>query len=121
VTEQEAMDFVRGSIASVWALELLVFLGNERKRSWPFDDIVRELRGSVAAVEGALQILVSAGLVADVGKREYRYQPASPALETIGEMVQKIYSTKPTTVIASIFESPNEKLREFARAFKFKE
>jgi len=121
LTETDALDFARASIGSVWALELLVLLGHANKQSWPVDDIVRELRGSGAAVEGALTVLTSAGLVAKTSDGQYRYQPASPALEAVGALVRQIYATKPTTLIAAIYEAPNEKLRTFARAFKFKE
>ena len=121
MTESEAMDFVRTSLGSVWALELLVLLGGERERSWRLEEIVRESRSSSAAVSHALLLLEAAGLIAKTNAREYRYQPSSPELDTIGELVRKIYSTKPTTVIAAMFESPNHKLREFAQAFKFKE
>lgn len=121
MTESEAMDFVRTSLGSVWALELLVLLGGERERSWRLEEIVRESRSSSAAVSHALLLLEAAGLIAKTNAREYRYQPSSPELDTIGELVRKIYSTKPTTVIAAMFKSPNHKLREFAQAFKFKE
>lgn len=121
VTENEALEFVRTSIRSVWALEVLVLLARERERSWPVEEMVHESRSSLAAVNQALILLESTGLVAKTGERAYQYKPVSPTLDAIGELVQKIYSTKPTTVIASIFETPDDKLRAFARAFKFKE
>lgn len=121
MTEQDALDFVRVSLGSIWALELLALLGREPERSWPLDRIIHESRSSSRAVNQAIVLLERAGLVAMTAPHEYRYQPVNPDLDAIGELVQKIYATKPSTIIAAIFESPNEQLRTFADAFKFKE
>lgn len=119
--EAEILDFVRKSIGSVWALEVLLLLRRQPRRSWRIEEIVSELRSSPAAIEGASLLLENAGLVASFRDHTCRYQPASPALDQIGELVQKIYSAKPAAVIGAIFESQDEQLRTFAAAFKFKE
>jgi hypothetical protein len=121
VKDADILDFVRNSIGSVWALELLLVVGGCPERVWPVDELVRELRSSPAAITGATRLLEHAGLVARVGHEGCRYQPASPELDKIGELVRKIYAAKPATVIGAIFESPDDKLRAFAEAFKFKE
>jgi hypothetical protein len=120
VKEAEILDFVRSSIGSVWALEVLALVRREPKRAWRFDELVRELRSSPTAIEGASQLLASAGLLARIDDHACRYEPASPELDHIGELVQKIYAAKPATVIGAIFESPDDKLRAFAAAFRFK-
>jgi len=121
VTEGDALDFLRHSLGSVWALELLVLVGSDPARSWRIEELVHESRSSVAAMTGAALLLERAGLVVNSGAQEYRYQPSSPNLDAIAERVRKLYAAKPTTVIAAIFEPRNERLREFAQAFKFKE
>lgn len=118
--EAAILDFVRTSIGSVWALEVLTLVRGEPRRAWRFDELVRELRSSPAAIEGASELLQSAGLVTKIDDHACRYQPATPDLDHVGELVQKIYSAKPATVIGAIFESPDDKLRAFAAAFKFK-
>jgi hypothetical protein len=119
--EAEILDFVRSSIGSVWALEMLLVVGDRPERAWQLDELVLELRSSPAAVAGAARLLEGAGLVARVGENRCRYQPVSPELDHIGELVRKIYAAKPATVIGAIFESPDDKLRAFAKAFRFKE
>lgn len=119
MNEAEILDFVRDSIGSVWALEVLALVRREPERAWAYDELVRELRSSPAAIHGASQLLQNAGLVAEIDDRACRYQPATPALDHIGELVHKIYAAKPATVIGAIFESPEEKLRTFAAAFRF--
>ncbi len=119
--EAEILDFVRGSIGSVWALEVLALLRREPARAWRAEELVKELRSSPAAIEGASRLLENAGLVANAGDHCCRYQPASPALDQIAELVDEIYSAKPAAVIGAIFESQDDKLRAFAAAFKFRE
>jgi hypothetical protein len=121
VKEADILDFVRSSIGSVWALEMLLLVGGRPERAWQADELVRELRSSPAAVAGAALLLERAGLVARDGEQGCRYQPASPELDHIGELVRKIYAAKPATVIGAIFESSDDKLRAFAQAFRFKE
>ena len=118
--EADILNFVRASIGSVSALEVLVLVGGWPGRAWQLDELVRELRSSPAAVAGATRRLEHAGLVVNDGGHGCRYQPASPELDHIGELVRKIYMAKPTTVIGAIFESADDKLRAFADAFKFK-
>lgn len=119
--EAEILAFVRSSIGSVWALEMLLLVGGRPERAWQRHELVRELRSSPAAVAGAAQVLERAGLIARVGEDGCRYQPASPKLDHIGELVRKIYAAKPATVIGAIFESPDDKLHAFIGAFKFKD
>ena len=119
--EAEILDFVRSSIGSVWALEMLLLVGGRPEQAWQRDELVRELRSSPAAVAGAALLLERAGLLAEDGERGCRYRPASPELDHIGELVRKIYAAKPATVIGAIFELSDGKLHTFAQAFKFKE
>ena len=120
VKEAEILNFVRSSLGSVWALEMLLLAGGRPERIWQIDELVRELRSSPAAVTGAAVLLERAGLITrDSGG--WRYQPRSPALDHMGEMVRKVYAVKPATVIGAIFESSNDKLRSFTEAFRFKE
>lgn len=121
VKEADILHFVRSSIGSVWALEMLLLVGGRPERAWQHDELVRELRSSSAAITGAVLLLERAGLLASVGQQACRYQPASPELDHVGELVRKIYAAKPATVIGAIFDSSDDKLRAFAQAFKFKE
>ena len=100
---------------------MLAFLGARPDRAWQHDELVRELRSSPAAIYGAVELLQGAGLVEKVGGDACRYQPASPKLDKIGELVRKTYAAKPATVIGAIFELRDDKLRAFAAAFRFKE
>jgi hypothetical protein len=120
VTDEEVLAFVQASIPSVWALELLLLVRRDPNREWRADALVRELRSTDTVVQDAVAALQSAGMV--VGQDElYRFQPASPALETLVAETAKIYAIKPVSVIRAIVTAPNDKLRTFANSFKLKE
>ncbi|MGH6677080.1 MAG: hypothetical protein ACRECE_12765, partial [Xanthobacteraceae bacterium] len=88
----------------MWALEVLSLVRREPRRVWRYGELERELRSSPAAIAGASELLERAGLVAALDDYACRYEPSTPALDEIGELVQKIYATKPATVIGAIFE-----------------
>jgi hypothetical protein len=120
VTDEEIFAFVRASVRSVWALELLLLLRRDPARAWHPDELVRELRGSAAIVHEELAALCSAGLCGHVDGR-YQYQPASPARDSLAGALQETYAARPMAVVKAIMTAPNEKLRIFSDAFKLKE
>jgi hypothetical protein len=120
VTEEDVYHFIRDSIGSVWALELLLLLRRSNERLWEPADLVLELRSSDTIVAEALARLTASGLVAETDGR-YEYRPASGMLSGLVEELQRIYATKPVTVIKAIMAAPNEKLRIFSDAFRLKD
>jgi len=120
VTEEDVLAFIRASISSVWALELLLLLKRNERRSWRANELVTELRSSSTAIKDALGVLRTAGVVGEENGL-YRYQPASPALDEMIVEVAKVYALKPLVVVKTIAMAPNEKLRIFANSFKLKE
>ena len=121
MTEDEILSFVQRSVRSVWALELLLLLRRERGQAWRLEDLVRELRSSDAAVDGALESLHSAGYVTTDPGELFRYAPASPHLDEMAERIEAVYAAKPMAVAKAIMSAPNDKLRIFADAFKLKD
>jgi hypothetical protein len=102
VTEEDLLAFIATSIGSVWALELLLLLKREPSRVWNADALVRELRSSPIVIDEALQRLRTAGLIAQDSPDAYRFHAASPQLDLLASQLEKVYATKPTTVINAI-------------------
>jgi hypothetical protein len=102
VTEEDLLAFIATSIGSVWALELLLLLKHEPSRVWNADALVRELRSSPVVIDEALQRLRTAGLIAQDSPDAYRFHAASPQLNLLASQLEKVYATKPTTVINAI-------------------
>lgn len=112
--------FLRGSIRSVWDLELLLLFHGQRARLWTVDALVRELRASVLIVGEALVALVKAGLVSKTGVEEYQYWPISPELDQLVTEVAAAYASAPAAVTEAILSAPSASVRIFADAFKIK-
>ena len=119
MTEQDLLQFTRGSIRSVWALELLLLLKREPDRRWPHDELVRELRASTKVVTDSVQDFTAAGLVACEGET-CAYAPASPLLAELCEALEQAYRRRPVSVINAIV-SPKDKMQSFADAFRLKD
>lgn len=121
VTDNDVLAFAATSIKSVWALELLFLLRRGHERAWGTAELVRELRSSDVVVSEALSSLQSAGLVAEAADKLYRYQPRTPELDKFAAATERLYAAKPMAITKAIMSAPNDKLRIFSDAFKFKE
>jgi hypothetical protein len=119
VTEEEVFARVRSSIASVWALELLLLLRRTDPEVWSYDNLVAELRSSRTVVEFASATLARAGLISQ-DRAGITYHPATHDARRFVDELQRIYSAKPTSVVRAIMTTPNEKLRIFSDAFRLK-
>lgn len=119
-TEEEVLSFVRSSIRSAWTLEVLLLLRRDARRSWQIDDLVRELRGSVALVRESLHALSALGLLAASPTEGYYYHAEAAALDELVSALVRLYQDKPTTVLHTIFTSPNDKIQSFSDAFLIK-
>lgn len=120
MSSEELNNFIRSTIRSVWALELLLLVSRERTRSWSADDLNRELRGSLGLVSDILSKFNSAGLVTDGGDGTYRYEPQSTELEKVVRQLEDAYAARPLAVVREIVAAPNEKIQTLADAFKVK-
>jgi hypothetical protein len=121
VTEDEVFSFARNTIRSVWALELLLLLQQDRQRSWRIADLVLELRSSNAVIVPCLDALKSAGLVAGETDAGFRYAPINEELDIVSGELARIYATRPMALAKAIMRTPNEKLSIFSDAFKLKD
>jgi hypothetical protein len=120
VTDEEIFAFVRTSVRSVWALELLLLLRRDPQRAWRSDELVRELRSSPAIVQEELTALRTARLVGEADGC-FRYQPLAPALDALVNGLQTAYAARPMAVVKAIMAAPNDKLRIFSDAFRLKD
>lgn len=116
---EEATRLIRGSIKSVWALELLLLLRRDR-RARTADELVRELQSSRAAVDDILAVFRQTGLVESLPGGNFRYYTANAELERGAESLERAYAERPLAVIKEILSAPNERLQTFSDAFKLK-
>jgi hypothetical protein len=116
---ENLQQFIRTTVGSAWALELLLLMSREPHQLRSADDLNRELRGSMGLVREILARFADAGLVQEEGGA-YRYAPASPELAGLVRELESEYAARPLTVFKAIIASPNEKIQTFADAFKVK-
>jgi uncharacterized protein YhaN len=90
------------------------------ERSWNARELDRELRSSALIVSGALAKLIAAGLVVEEQDGIYRYQPARPMLGELIDKLAQTYAEFPVAVTQAILSAPNQQIRTFAEAFRFK-
>jgi hypothetical protein len=120
VPSNELNDFIRTTIRSVWALELLLLISREREQAWRAVDLNRELRGSLGLVSDILSQFAAAGLVAEKDDGSFRYEPRSSDLDKLVRQLEAAYAARPLAVVRAIVAAPNEKIQTLADAFKVK-
>jgi hypothetical protein len=119
-TEQSVATFIRATFRSVWALELLCFLRQNRDRSLTPSEMVAGLRGSDLVVTQGVEALSAAGLVLAEGDGSARYQPATRALDALAEATEALYRTSPDAVRRMIVAAANPGVTAFADAFRLR-
>jgi hypothetical protein len=117
---QDVEAFIRATFRSVWALELLCFLRQNRDRSLSRAEMVDGLRGSDLVVTQGVEALSAAGLVLAEAEGAARYQPATTALDGFVEATVALYRTSPDAVRRTIVAGANPGPTAFADAFRLR-
>lgn len=105
--KQEIFAFIRSHFRSVWALELLCFLRQNRDRALSRAEMVAGLRGSDLVVVQGVESLAASGLVAAGADGSARYDPATPALDDLVAHTGTLYAKRPGSVRRMIVKAGN--------------
>jgi DNA-binding HxlR family transcriptional regulator len=116
--EEDVLNFAASSIASIWALELLLLVRQDR-RAWTSAELMRQLRGSDAVLTQCLHRLQNLGLVSEEAG-SYLYKPGSLQIDVLANELENLYRLKPVTVISAIANAPQRKLQILSDAFRLK-
>jgi hypothetical protein len=119
-SKEEVSSFIRASFRSVWALELLCFLRQNRGRSLTHTDMVAGLRGSDLVVTQSVVSLAAAGLVLAEGDGAARYNPATAELDQLVAQAEALYARSPDAVRRMIVAAANPGITAFADAFRLR-
>ena len=117
---QDIATFIRSTFRSVWALELLFFLRQNRERSLSQTEMVAGLRGSELVVTQGVESLAAAGLVLAGADGSARYNPASGELDDMAERTEALYAKSPDAVRRMIVAAANPGITAFADAFRLR-
>jgi hypothetical protein len=119
-TKQDVASFIRATFRSVWALELLCFLRQNRDRSLSHSEMVAGLRGSDLVVTQSVESLSAAGLVLAETDGSARYGPASGELDALVAQAEALYAKSPDAVRRMIVSAANPSITAFADAFRLR-
>lgn len=112
--------FIRSSVRSIWALELLLLLRRRADKAWTVDALTGELRSRDKLVAEILAEFVQRGLVVAENSNTFRYKPASDVLDNLVSELENAYSERRIALIQEIVAAPNEKIQTLADAFRLK-
>jgi hypothetical protein len=118
--EEADLQFLRSTLRSVWALELMLFIRAQADRSWTAEALTLQLRASLPLVTELLQHFERLGLVLAQDAAAWKWQPASAELSARADAIANAHARTPFQVINAILDTPNERLRTFADAFKLR-
>ena len=116
---EEITHFIRECIDRLETLDVLLLLHASPSRAWTTREVSDEMRSSPLAAETALATLLQHGLVSDDAGR-FSFRPKDAKLAETTARLAACYREKRTAVITTIFSRPNEAVRSFAEAFRFK-
>jgi hypothetical protein len=121
VLEPHLLAFIRSSIPSIWALELLLLLRRAAPGYLTRAELVQHLRATPTLIERLLQKLLVSGLVSSNGDGAYRFECKTSATENLCEALALAADERPIALRDAIIAAPNDKLRDLADAFRFKD
>ena len=117
-SDEEVSSFIRSTFRSVWALELMCFLRQDRERSLSHQEMVAGLRGSDLVVTQSVGSLTAAGLVVAEADGSARYGPVTEDLDRLAGAAESLYARSPDAVRRTIVAAANPGLTAFADAFR---
>jgi hypothetical protein len=120
VLSSELIEFMKGCVRSVWAVELLLFLRAHKDRAWSADELVAELRSSRTLATEILSCFSAAGLISEPDTDRFVYAPAAPVLEDLCATLEQEYRERPVAVVNAIVAVRNSGIQNLADAFRFK-
>jgi hypothetical protein len=119
-SQQEVSSFIASTFRSVWALELLCFLRQDRTRSLTHEEMVAGLRGSDLVVSQSVEALTAAGLILSDADGSARYSPVTEELDALAQASAALYAKSPDAVRRTIVAAANPAITAFADAFRLR-
>ncbi len=119
--EPSLLAFIRTSIPSIWALELLLLLRRAAPGHLTRDELVQLLRATPTLIDRLLSQFAAGGLVAQNETGGFRFECVTPANSSLCEALALAADERPIALRDAIISAPNDKLRDLADAFRFKD
>jgi hypothetical protein len=97
-------------------------LRSHRDVAWTAETVGQALYTTPEMMAAQLAELHARGLLTagEASTPQYRYEPKTPDLDRIVGALEQIYKERRVSVISAIYESPVDKVRTFADAFRLR-
>jgi hypothetical protein len=112
--------FLNDHVESVVQLEVLLLVYASPGRDFATADVVEALRIEPAWAEAQLSAMCARGILVRAAAGSYRWDPATPELESAVGGLARAYADRRVSVIGLIYAKPSDQLRSFADAFRIK-
>lgn len=116
---QEIRDFLTDCIESVSQLETLFLIYERKNVTWTAESISKEMRTHASMAQKQMEFLAHKGILKKESEHSYSYAPTSAINEKVTKLYD-LYHVRPVAIVTFIFTKPEDKLKGFADAFKFK-
>jgi len=118
----EVLLFISNHIRSVEQLELLNLMQDTAPRAWNAAEIAKQLYISPEAAQSRLEEFHAKQMLRKdaVSDAAYYFAPATSDTARLISQVLREYKEKRVAIINAIYSNPNENIKIFADAFKFK-
>jgi hypothetical protein len=115
--DAEFITFVRESVRSVWAMELLLLLSRDTTRHWQTAELVRELRANPTLIQDNLAVFERNGLAAS-DAAGWRFAPANEKLREMTDRLAQAFRERPVATMTLVTRA--DPLQSFSDAFKLR-
>jgi hypothetical protein len=116
--DDELLSFAASSFRSIWALEVVLLLKNDR-RNWSRAELVAALRASELVVNNSLDGLLAAG-IASADEQGATFMPANEQIAECVDEIERLYRSRPNAVRRAIIAAGATSAAAFADAFKLR-
>jgi len=116
----DILRFIAKYIRSIAHLEILLFLFENRERSWPVEELSRAMRTNDPMAARQLAELAS---IIEEDKNHwgsFKFTTGSSQAFEIVQRLSELYRSRRMAVINAIYPQSNASIRSFADAFKLK-
>ena len=112
------LTFIRSSIPSIWALELLLLLRRAAPGSLKREEMVQLLRATPLLIDRLIGQFKTSGLVVESESGEVSFSCSGPEIESLCEALAAAAEERPIALRDAIIAAPNERLKDLADAFR---
>lgn len=116
---QDIRNFLTDCIETVSQLELLFIFYENKTRTWTATSISKELRTHASMALKQMDVLQSKGILKKEND-QFSYAPQSEKIDENISKLHELYRERPVAIVTFIYTKPEDKLKGFADAFKFK-